>query len=263
MKYVYVCVKYINIKSENVQMPPTIKIDKTCTECREEKGKYITAFSIYLCDVCKPLAKYTLITKTNAKKTYLLHDDDLVALHGIERNSSYGPATYYTKEDIKNMVCRKYNIAYDSVDEHIRRLIAEKEEQKQNRKIRLAEKKENALQKRKENLVVALAEYKLELRADSMLCQKYIDGTDEFDINYVVRRMCQMRYLFDYCHMDECREEAYQQHMEELEAGYFPDSSVFEAAEELALRKYSNGEYPWIYPWMEDEFRKRKTNTNA
>jgi len=51
-------------------------------------------------------------------------------------------------------------------------------------------------------------------------------------------------------HMDECREEAYQENVETLRAGYFPDMTVSENAEYIALKKYSNGEYPRVFPWM-------------
>jgi hypothetical protein len=50
--------------------------------------------------------------------------------------------------------------------------------------------------------------------------------------------------------MDECREEAYQENVETLRAGYFPDMTVSENAEYIALKKYSNGEYPRVFPWM-------------
>lgn len=89
----------------------------------------------------------------------------------------------------------------------------------------------------------------LELRSDSNLCKKYIDG-DVKDLQGVVKRMCQMKYLYDYCHMDECHEIAYEQQCDELNAGYFPDCSVSDQAELIALRKYSNGKYPDNWPWM-------------
>jgi hypothetical protein len=62
--------------------------------------------------------------------------------------------------------------------------------------------------------------------------------------------MCQMKYLFEYCHMDECKSEAYDDYNEELRAGYYPDCSVFDRAEDLALNRYSNGHYPVVYPWQ-------------
>ncbi len=60
-------------------------------------------------------------------------------------------------------------------------------------------------------------------------------------IQDIVERMCQMKYLFEYCHMDECKEKALEEQRETLEAGYIPDCSVFDEAEIMALDKYSNG----------------------
>ena len=59
-----------------------------------------------------------------------------------------------------------------------------------------------------------------------------------------------MKYLFDYCHMNECQNLAYDEFNEELRAGYYPDRSVFEIAEDMALSKYSNGHYPCVFPWQ-------------
>ncbi len=50
--------------------------------------------------------------------------------------------------------------------------------------------------------------------------------------------------------MDECKSEAYDDYNEELRAGYYPDCSVFDRAEDLALNRYSNGHYPVVYPWQ-------------
>jgi hypothetical protein len=50
--------------------------------------------------------------------------------------------------------------------------------------------------------------------------------------------------------MDDCKSEAYEEYQEELRAGYYPDCSVFDRAEDIALTKYSKGRYPHIYPWQ-------------
>jgi hypothetical protein len=102
-------------------------------------------------------------------------------------------------------------------------------------------------QRRKE-LIEKLAEYKLKLRTDSKLCDKYIKEGD-IDIDDVVERMCQMKYLYDYCDMASACIEAEEAQAEELNAGYFPDCTVFEQAEMIALEK-KGGDYPSIYPWM-------------
>jgi hypothetical protein len=111
-------------------------------------------------------------------------------------------------------------------------------------------KKEEKCLKRKVLLTKALTKAGLELREDSKLCKKYISGEIKENKNNIVERMCQMRYLFEYCNMNECKEEAYNNQIEIFNAGYFPDCSVFEEAEFIALDKYSNGKYPKIFPWM-------------
>ena len=45
-----------------------------------------------------------------------------------------------------------------------------------------------------------------------------------------------MKYLFDYCNMKECYNKIYEE--------------LFDEAELLALKTYSNGKYPDIYPWL-------------
>ena len=52
--------------------------------------------------------------------------------------------------------------------------------------------------------------------------------------------------------MIECKHDAYISQQKEIKAGYFPDCSVFDEAEYIALNKYSNGKYPDIYPWQKN-----------
>lgn len=62
-----------------------------------------------------------------------------------------------------------------------------------------------------------------------------------------------MKYLYDYCNIHECYQIAYDNQQDELKAGYFPDCSVFEQAEDIALKKYGlkNGEYSDEWPLLE------------
>lgn len=56
---------------------------------------------------------------------------------------------------------------------------------------------------RRNNLIDALQEYKLELRDDSKLCHGYINGTIKtHTIPQIVERMCQMKFLYEYCDFD-------------------------------------------------------------
>lgn len=103
---------------------------------------------------------------------------------------------------------------------------------------------------RKQELIDALDEYGLELRSDSKLCEKYIKLLDS-DLDYVVRRMCEMKYLYEYCNMKKELKEVEREHIQTLNAGYVPDMSVFQEAEDNILRRI--GDYPEEWPWIEYE----------
>ena len=60
--------------------------------------------------------------------------------------------------------------------------------------------------------------------------------------------MCQMKFLYDHANMNYYLKKAENNQAEEIEAGYFPDMSIFEQAEMYALKKI--GGYPKKWPWM-------------
>lgn len=229
------------------------KTKNICYECNIKKGTFSIIFNIIICGECKNKNKYYLITKTDAKKEYLLNDNDLIDIPFINKNSSYGPATYYTKENLFNHICIKHDIKIDEIDNFIDNKIRENKLLKQEKQNRINEKKELKKIKRRDSLINALSKYKLVLRSDSHLCKNYIDGSNEYNLKEIVNRMCMMKYLYSYCHMDECKDIAYENYIEEINAGYYPDMSVSEHAELIALSKYSNNKYPDIFPWMKDE----------
>ncbi len=146
----------------------------------------------------------------------------------------------------------KQNIKITDVDSYIKNKIREKEILKQEKQIRINEQKEIKKINRRDKLQNELSKYKLEIRNDSLLCKNYIDGSNEYNIKEIAKRMCEMKYLYNYCHMNECKDIAYKSYIEEINAGYFPDMSVSEHAELIALSKYSNNKYPDIFPWMKD-----------
>ena len=230
-------------------MPRNCLIDQSCIECGD-KGVFNKLLNHYVCSICKHIDKYKLITKTNAKSKYFLKKEDLQQLRAFHGRSSYGPATYYLESDLVELACAKHNLGSDTLYDVLNNWTNEKQRKREQKLKVRTEKKQTLIETRKDELISALQEYGLVLRSDSKLCQLYIDGRTDYSIDDVVKRMCQMKYLFEYCHMDECKNIAYQQYIEELDAGYIPDCSVFDSAEEIALRKYSNGEYPLIFPWF-------------
>jgi hypothetical protein len=218
---------------------------KNCIECYEI-GIYNQYFKAYLCRNCRDTNNnYILITKTNAKKHYLLTNDDLISIKPFNgrTTSSYGEATYFIKNDLINFACNKYNTDENNLENIIKEIITEKNNKKQL-------KKDELKTKRKNKLLLRINKVGLTFRDDSVLYKKYIDGNKENSLDFIIKRMMQMKYLFEYCHMDECKSEAYEHYCEEVNAGYFPDCSVLQLAESIALKKYSNGKYPNVYPWQ-------------
>lgn len=101
---------------------------------------------------------------------------------------------------------------------------------------------------RKKELLKALHEAGLELRSDSKLCKKYLDHAIG-DIDEIVERMCQMKFLYDYNDMKNVLDTVAKDFNETLEAGYIPDYDVFGYSEYIVLEKIG-GEYPDVYPWQ-------------
>ena len=226
------------------------KVDKSCSECGICMGTYSNVYMRYICKTCRCLDKYTSVTKTNAKKNYLLRDDDLLNLQCSKGRSSYGEATYYNKKEIKKYLSSKLNIEYDEIDRYIKKIIDEKKMLKNLRSEKREKKRMEDKNRRRILLEEELGKYKLKLRSDSVLCKNYINGDKEYNIDDIVRRMCEMKYLYDYCEMDKCRDEAYKNYIDEMNNGYIPDMRVCEMAEIIALDKYSNGKYPEKFPWL-------------
>lgn len=120
-------------------------------------------------------------------------------------------------------------------------------------------------EQRRKKLIKALNKAGLKLRSDSKFCKKYILG-DFDDIDKVVERMCQMKYLYDYQDMkielsitSDDRTRCY----EEMLSGdgnvdfYYdiPDVSVFQETEDRILDKIKK--YPEIYPWQKEKLKNK------
>ena len=102
---------------------------------------------------------------------------------------------------------------------------------------------------RKKELEKKLQSRGLEFRLDSALCSKYVDGTTDLHIDFIVERMCQMKYLYEYCNMKQIKSQVYKQYRNELSRGIISESNVSSRAEKIALDTYSYGKYPDKYPW--------------
>ncbi len=227
---------------------------KVCEECGAPNAKICKAHDIRLCSDCMKLDEYCMICKTEAKKTYYLTDKDLVNVECTEvANSVYRNSMLclYNKREIINEFCLKHSIdQYD--DDAIENKLEELADAKKNAALK---REENAMKRRlnrKKKLIKELELYGLELRSDSKLCKSYIDGTaKEWTLEEIITRMCEMKFLYEYCKMDKCYKEAERRQCEELNAGYIPDVPVEVDAEWIALKKYTkNGKYPKKWPWL-------------
>lgn len=229
-----------------------MKIDRKCIECGNEKTKRDKVRDIYLCEQCAGSDKYKLLCKKTVKDMFSLTDNDIDNLEYYDYQGYRCSMKLYEVSDVKNVFCAKYYVNRANNDEIIRIAQEIKEEKirsKTERSERIELKRKENMIKRKADLVKALSDYKLEFRNDSNLCSGYVDGSIKgWTVSRIVHRMCQMKYLYDYCDMDKYYEKAYKNHKEEIKAGYYPDTSVSDDAEGMALKKA--GGYPDVWPWM-------------
>lgn len=224
-----------------------------CAECGASKARMNRAHQIRLCVECAKLDEYDMICKTEAKKKYYLTDADLENCDCIEVESlTYRSTMYlYKRVDVISEFCVKYGADpndEDSIQEAMDEIVEKKDEARLKREANVKKRRK----KRKQDLIAALDAYGLELRPDSKLCSGYINGTcKDWTIDKIVKRMCQMKYLYEYCRMDKCYQKAVREQELTWEAGYIPDVPLEVEAEDIALAKYGyKGGYPKKWPWM-------------
>lgn len=118
---------------------------------------------------------------------------------------------------------------------------------KKKTKINIIDELNSKKQIRKNNLIEALETHGLKLRKDSKLCEGYIDGILDVTIPEIVERMCQMKYLYNYCDMNKIYKET--KNEKNKNPYLFCYKSIFDVAERKALMK-NNGNYPEQWPWL-------------
>lgn len=218
---------------------------KQCDECGKPNSKINSVHKIRLCHECIKLDEYKMICKTDAKLEYFLTDKDLLQCDSVSGSSD---SVLYKKMDIVDVFCIKYvvNPFDEACITSTQNMLSEK--RKQAKEIRRTN-AESRHSRRKQKLIKALNKSGLELRSDSKLCQGYINGTiKNKSVDECVLRMCQMKYLYDYCRMEKCYKRAVRKQNIEWEAGYIPDIPLWDQAEMIALDKY--GPYPREWPWL-------------
>jgi hypothetical protein len=186
------------------------------------------------------------LTKTDAKKDYFLTDSELLTIESIQKPNPYRKRTMmtlYKKNDIIEYLKYKYDTSsFTTVEEKISELKSRKESRTKARMLTLQNKRNN----RKYELCNELAKYGLRFRTDSKLCQGYIDGTiKDKSLEWICQRMCQMKYLFEYCHIDQEIQKVKQEK-------YFDDEYMYESPFDIAEERILNRiqKYPDVYPWI-------------
>ena len=109
-------------------------INSVCVECNAIDGHNRSTINIVLCDTCINLDEYMLVTKTNAKKEYLLNDSDLEDLRFVRGKTKFCIATFYYKSDLMDKASVKFNTTLDNIDNFITNMIAERNRIKNERK---------------------------------------------------------------------------------------------------------------------------------
>jgi len=127
------------------------------------------------------------------------------------------------------------------------------------------EETQNLMITRGRELVLALNAAGLKLRYDSILCKRFIEGTvTNHTIPEIVKRMAEMRYLFQHCNMKQRLNDEHErlrlipkEYITNLEKWTKSDPNemtnpVFQKLEKQILEEI--GGYPTTWPWLERTF---------
>lgn len=202
-----------------------------------------------------------LICKTTVKSKYRLTPSEMNSFTVLQIQNrmwkSAAPVTLFKEKEVIDFATKKYDCSVRDLEYVLDQFDKDKEKKRLSRASKAALKSDS---NRKE-LVDALDKMGVTLRNDSSLCLGYITGTLKgWTLNQIVERMCQMKYLYEYCDMDKWYEEALESARECRRQGYEPLCSVMEEAEDLALlnqegpvtkkgKKIKQG-YPSVWPWL-------------
>lgn len=123
---------------------------------------------------------------------------------------------------------------------------------------------------RKKRLRNSLKLYNLKIRYDSTLCEKYIDGLLDkvWTSEKVAQKMCEMKYLFEYCNMscylNEVSDDLIEDRIQNIKSGNdkttYHSSPRFHLAKEEILRRI--GDFPIVWPWETKYKQSHKENLN-
>jgi hypothetical protein len=239
------------------------KVDKSCVSCGEI-GKYRRVNEKYICDECNEKDEFKYISKSTVLKKYHLTQSDIDNVdYKLVNNPHYKCAPemmLYKLTDILDVFNKKYDNPPD-IDLYIEKLNEEKEERKERKRLKREDKQDKILsdpnyidklknkkkltkQERTFLLENELNKYNLTIRADSYLCNEYIKGSNCYSLEQISKRMCEMKYLYDYLNVRKYYETAKKksQHWE------YDTVPLIDIMEECALEEH--GPYPPVWPWL-------------
>ena len=199
-----------------------------CTNC-PNPGTIATVCYGYVCEKCHNKKVFHLISKTYAKKYYFFNDNDVANLPIYYRNTKWKTATCYRDTDLNTIASRKYNInnindvpsvLWKMQEEHQHQLEARRKSINEHREERYNQRIQRQI-KRKEKLIKALNDAGVAFRDDSELCKLYIQGEPDIKLDFVVRRMSEMKYLYEYCHMKTIKDAVFHRYYPPRDYSYY------------------------------------------
>lgn len=242
---------------KNKSSPNCIKCDRKCT-------------SVHQLAVCRSCLKDLAITKTIAMKTYNFKKQELDDIDHYSYKNTHGGYTHlYLLKEIRLLAIRKrFNKINPNINTYMNCLNILQKENLERKKIS-RDKTKKMLETRKKNrklkekqielerkirrkeLTSKLAKKGLELRNDSVCCNKYINGDDELSLNEVVDIMITMNFFAtktDYFKLIKQRRQEYAQNNRDAydygcERQYI-DESDKEECKIKAFEKYIKSKKP-------------------
>lgn len=226
-----------------------------CVECNGNKARLDRFREIYLCSVCKETEKYKLIYKTHINDQYDIKIDNYNYQFYTQEWGRWPTRFLFKLSDVHDTFCQIHNIDRqdaNAIEAKRQEITAEKLQLKIDRSQQRQQNRVINTEKRRAKLIKALGQYGLELRPDSRLCNGYITGDiKDWNIKRICRRMCQMKFLYDYAGMEACYQEISNEIDEDDDEYFYNDNyreRILERAEALALSRI--GGYPDQWPWL-------------
>lgn len=164
--------------------------------------------------------------------------------------SSHAAVKYYhvTRRDLIDLPVRRdeNKILYKKRDIEARSI------EKHGGKVKFRQAVADVRVQRREKLANALAEKGLPLRMDGFLCTTYVKNGDtaEWSLDAVVRRMCEVRFLYDYTRYEDLYQTMMRWAKLEQPEIEMNKREIQKKAEEAVLSTLPGKTWPARWPWL-------------